>query len=99
AHRAWDAAGRSDPPRVTSGCFYALGVDDPRATLRTFTHEYLRIFGEAFAAPMADAAPVWNAEALHRALDDAAAAGVDEFILVPATVDPACLDATLAALT
>lgn len=99
AHRAWEDAGRSEAPRVTSGCFYALGVDDPRAALRGFTHEYLRIFGEGFAGPMADAAPVWNVDALHRALEDAAAAGVDEFILVPATVDPACLDATVAALT
>jgi len=32
---------------------------------------------------------------LRRALDDAQAAGVDEFILVPATVDLRCLEATI----
>ncbi len=99
ARRAWSDAGRSEPPTVTSGCFYALGVDDPKAVLRSFTHDYLRIFGERFAGPMADAAPVWSEDALRRAVDGAAEAGVDEFILVPATVDPACLDATTTALT
>ncbi len=32
---------------------------------------------------------------LVQVLDDAAAAGADEFILVPGTVDPACLEATV----
>jgi hypothetical protein len=36
---------------------------------------------------------------LLRVLDDAEAAGVDEFILVPGTVDPACLDATVSVVT
>jgi len=48
---------------------------------------------------MADDAPVWNGDRLLRALDDAESAGVDEFILVPGTVDPRCLDATVALLT
>jgi hypothetical protein len=37
---------------------------------------------------------VWNGARLRQALDDAAEAGVDEFILVPGTIDPACLAAT-----
>jgi alkanesulfonate monooxygenase SsuD/methylene tetrahydromethanopterin reductase-like flavin-dependent oxidoreductase (luciferase family) len=98
AHRAWDDRGRSEPPVVVSGCFYALGGEDPRATLSGFTYDYLEIFGRRFAQQMADEAPVWNEDRLLRALDDAEAAGVDEFILVPGTVEPSCLEATVAAV-
>jgi hypothetical protein len=42
---------------------------------------------------MAAEAPVWNRARLRRVLDDAEAAGVDEFVLVPGTTDPACLAA------
>ena len=45
---------------------------------------------------MAADAPVWNADRLLQALDEAEAAGVDEFILVPGTVDLACLEHTAA---
>jgi len=99
ARAAWEDAGRSEAPKVTSGCFYALGVPDPRRVLGEFTEEYLRIFGAGFARSMGETAPMWNEDALRRALHDAEAAGVDEFVLVPATVDPACLQATTAALT
>ena len=88
ARQAWDDAGRAEAPRVVTGCFYTLGVDEPQETLRGFTYDYLRIFGQEFARAMADDAPVWNGDRLLRALDDAEAAGVDEFILVPGTVDP-----------
>jgi alkanesulfonate monooxygenase SsuD/methylene tetrahydromethanopterin reductase-like flavin-dependent oxidoreductase (luciferase family) len=93
---AWEATGRDDRPRVVTGCFYSLGGDDPRGTLAGFTYDYLEIFGRGFARALAEEAPVWNEDRLCRALDDAAACGVDEFILVPATVDPACLEATVA---
>lgn len=99
ARNAWADAGRTEAPRVVSGCFYALGVEDPRSVLAAFTQEYLEIFGRGFARSVAREVPVWNADRLRRALSDAEAAGVDEFILVPATVDPACLEATTALLT
>lgn len=99
ARTAWADAGRTEPPRVVTGCFYALGGQDPQSTLASFTYDYLEIFGRSFARAMADSAPVWNADRLLRALDDAEAAGVDEFILVPGTVDPACLDATVDVVT
>ena len=47
---------------------------------------------------MADAVDVCTPDRLRRAVEDADAAGCDEFILVPGTVDPACLEATVAAL-
>ena len=92
---AWTKAGRSEKPRFVTGCFYVLGVEDPQSTLQQFTYDYLEIFGKPVARSLADQAPVWNPERLEQVLDDAAAAGADEFILVPGTVDPACLDATV----
>ena len=70
-------------------------MDEPQSTLQQFTYDYLEIFGKPVARSLADQAPVWNPERLEQVLDDAAAAGADEFILVPGTVDPACLEATV----
>lgn len=93
ADRAWADAGRTDAPRNVSGCFVVLGTGDDQGVLQAFTYDYLGIFGDRFARSMADAAPVWNADRLTKVLDDAEAAGVDEFILVPGTTDPSCLHA------
>lgn len=95
ARSAWSDAGRDTEPRVVSGCFYVLGVPEPAETLRRFTYEYLEIFGADVAQAFSTGAPAWNADRLTEAFDDAAAAGVDEFILVPGTVDVACLEATV----
>lgn len=94
ARRAWHDAGRDEAPRVVSGCFYAIGVPEPRQVLQRFTYDYLEIFGADMAEAMAAEAPVWSPDRLRRVIDDAAEAGVDELILVPATTDIACLDAT-----
>ncbi len=93
AELAWAEAGRDTPPRKVTGCFAVLGTADDRGVLQAFTYDYLAIFGERFAEAMAKDAPVWNVDRLRQALDEAEAAGVDEFILVPGTTDPACLDA------
>jgi alkanesulfonate monooxygenase SsuD/methylene tetrahydromethanopterin reductase-like flavin-dependent oxidoreductase (luciferase family) len=93
AEQAWTEAGRPAPRKV-SGCFYAVGIDDPAETLRAFTHRYLAIFGDDFASAMADDCWVSSPDALRQVLDDAEEAGCDELVLVPATVDLACLDAT-----
>jgi alkanesulfonate monooxygenase SsuD/methylene tetrahydromethanopterin reductase-like flavin-dependent oxidoreductase (luciferase family) len=93
ADQAWSDAGRDTPPRKVSGCFTVLGTHDDQGVLQAFTYDYLAIFGHKFARMMADDAPVWNASRLNQALDDAEAAGVDEFILVPGTTDPSCLAA------
>lgn len=94
AEKAWAEAGRSTPPRKVSGAFYVVGVEEPQQTLHAFTHRYLRIFGEDFATAMADDCWVSSPEDLRRLLDDAEAAGCDEVVLVPATVDLQCLHAT-----
>jgi alkanesulfonate monooxygenase SsuD/methylene tetrahydromethanopterin reductase-like flavin-dependent oxidoreductase (luciferase family) len=99
ARRAWSMAGRDTEPRVISGCFYVLGGQEPAETLRRFTYDYLEIFGQDVAQLFSESAPVWNAERLRQVLDDAAAADVDEFILVPGTVDLGCLEATTEVVT
>ena len=93
AEQAWTDAGRDAPPRKVTGCFTVLGTKDDRGVLQAFTYDYLAIFGHRFARAMADDAPVHTPARLTRALDEAEAAGIDEFILVPGTTDPACLAA------
>lgn len=95
ATHAWLDAGRSERPKIVSGCFYALGVADPQLSLQNFTSDYLNIFGRKFAASVAEASETWTADRLLKTLDDAERAGVDEFILVPSTTDIACLAATI----
>lgn len=91
--RAWTDAGRSEAPRLVTGCFAVAGTADDRGVLQAFTYDYLAVFGDRFARAMADVAPVFGADGLHRVLDGAEAAGVDELIVVPGTTDPACLHA------
>lgn len=97
ADRAWADAGRSTPHKV-NGCFYALGVEEPLEVLRTFTERYLAWTGPEFATAMAAETCVASPDDVRRVLDDAEAAGCDEFILVPATADLRCLDATQTAV-
>ncbi|MFI5717844.1 LLM class flavin-dependent oxidoreductase [Nocardia sp. NPDC051750] len=94
ARRAWTDAGRGSP-RLVSGCFYVLGIPDPQTVLHSFTAEYLDFLGSNNAAAAAGAMKTCDADALHRTLDAAEAAGLDEFILVPGSADRAVLDATL----
>ena len=94
ARKAWDDAGR-EPPRLVSGCFYALGVPEPATTLRGFTADYLAFVGRGFAQQVADSLTAFDADAVGRAIDGAEEAGLDEFILVPASPDLAVLEATM----
>lgn len=100
AEQAWQDAGRAEAPRKVSGCFYLLGDDDQvaRDGLRAFTARYLGVFGRDFAEAMAAETRVWSVDALHALLEGAEAAGCDELVLVPGTVDLDCLHRTVAAL-
>ena len=93
AIRAWTDAGRTEPPRLVSGCFFVLGVEDPQAVLTRFTYDYLAVFGDRFARPMSEAVAVSSPDRLRQAIHDGEAAGCDELILVPGTTDPRCLEA------
>lgn len=95
ARRAWTDAGNDTAPRLVSGCFYALGVPDPATAVRDFTARYLDFMGSDNAAAAASSMKTFDAPTLHRALDAAEAAGLDEFILVPAAPGLEVLEATI----
>jgi alkanesulfonate monooxygenase SsuD/methylene tetrahydromethanopterin reductase-like flavin-dependent oxidoreductase (luciferase family) len=91
SERAWRDAGRSEPPRLLTGSFVCLGAD-AESTLRTFAYDYLEVFSPELARSIAGALTMHTPERLSAALDDMAEVGCDEFIVVPATADPAMLD-------
>ncbi|MEY4340353.1 MAG: hypothetical protein RLZ14_2203 [Actinomycetota bacterium] len=87
---AWQAEGRAERPRLLTGSFVALGPG-AEATLREFAYRYLEVFSPALARGLADAMPLHTPDALRGAIEAAEAAGCDEFVVVPATSDPAML--------
>ena len=93
ADQCWAEAGRTAAPRKVTGCFVALGVPDAGAVLAAFTERYLGFLGAELASLMAATARVSSESALVAALESAAAAGYDEFILVPATAASGCHEA------
>jgi alkanesulfonate monooxygenase SsuD/methylene tetrahydromethanopterin reductase-like flavin-dependent oxidoreductase (luciferase family) len=92
ADDAWAAADRPTPRKV-NGFFCCLGVDDALPRLRAFAERYLGFLGPELAAALAAEVHGADAASVGRTLDDAEDAGCDEVVLVPATADPACLDA------
>ena len=98
ALEAWERAGRSERPRLVNGSFFLLGGDGAAEELRRFAHAYLAVFGERAARALADLVEVSSPARLCQAVADAEDAGCDEFILVPGTVDPVCLERAVAAL-
>jgi alkanesulfonate monooxygenase SsuD/methylene tetrahydromethanopterin reductase-like flavin-dependent oxidoreductase (luciferase family) len=88
---AWTAAGRAEAPRLVSGFFFALG-DDAEARLRTFTSDYLDVFGTEVGKMVGEMMTAFTPERVRQGLDEIEAAGCDELILVPATTDVRCLD-------
>lgn len=84
---AWAAAGRLTRPRLITGVFVALG-NDAEQTLQTFARSYLNVFGEEIATMLANMMPVYTEDALRQTVQQMAAVGCDELILVPASSDP-----------
>jgi len=95
---AWEAEGRSLRPRLVSGTFYLLGGADAATELRRFARAYLAVFGDRAADALSRTVEVSSPARLLDTLAAAEAAGCDEFILVPGTVDPRCLERTTATL-
>lgn len=91
AEKAWADAGRSDRPRLVTGCFYALGPD-AELRLREAVTRYLSVFGHRFAEDMAATLSASSPEGLQAVLDGAEDAGADEVVLVPMSTDLACLE-------
>src|SRR5664280_1374696 len=87
---AWEAAGRSERPRLVSGSFYLLGGPGADAELKRFARAYLAVFGDRAADALSQLVGLSSPARLLDTLAAAEAAGCDEFILVPGTVDPDC---------
>lgn len=83
-------AGRTDPPRLVTGGFVALG-DGARDQLVGFGVDYLRVFGELLARQLADDLKLHHEAALAEVLQMAQRFGYDEFVVAPATSDPALI--------
>ncbi|HEY4927614.1 MAG TPA: LLM class flavin-dependent oxidoreductase [Acidimicrobiales bacterium] len=95
---AWEAQGRSERPRLVSGSFYLLGGPGADAELKRFARAYLAVFGAKASDALSELVGLSSPARLVDSLAAAEAAGCDEFILVPGTVDPDCLARTTAAL-
>lgn len=94
---AWHGAGRTDAPHLATSVWYALG-DGAADRLRAYAYDYMKIFGADVAAAVSAAVDVHTPEALRAAVAACEAAGFDELILVPTTVDPDELTRTRDAL-
>jgi alkanesulfonate monooxygenase SsuD/methylene tetrahydromethanopterin reductase-like flavin-dependent oxidoreductase (luciferase family) len=88
---AWSNAGRADKPRLVTGSFVALGAN-AAATLRDFAATYLHVFSPDLAKSLSEAMTLHEPSRLIDLLDQVEAEGADEFIVVPATSDPAMID-------
>ena len=94
---AWEEAGRTEAPHLSSSIWYAIG-DDAEARLRDYAHTYMKIIGDGVGDWAAGAVTCFTPDALRRAVDNARDAGADEFFLVPTTSDPDELARTCDAL-
>lgn len=80
-------------PRVVAGTFCSVGADDDLASLRAHLVDYLGERGRGVAFGLARRAHLAGSDAVRAHLDQAAAAGVDETVLVPASADRRVADA------
>ena len=94
---AWEDAGRTEAPHLSSSIWYALG-DGAEARLRDYARTYMQVLGEDVGDWAASSVTCFTPDALRRAVDNARDAGADEFFLVPTTSDPGELDRTVDAL-
>jgi alkanesulfonate monooxygenase SsuD/methylene tetrahydromethanopterin reductase-like flavin-dependent oxidoreductase (luciferase family) len=94
---AWQTANRTAPPHLSTSIWYALGPDAEQR-LRTYAYDYMKIFGEGLGQWAKNAVTAFTPDGVRAAIDNARAAGADEFFLVPTTADPGELERTRVAL-
>lgn len=87
ARAAWKEAGRASPPRLVTGCWFALG-NSARKQLDEYLHRYLNFLGTDVAELIAATAKTTSAQALKEVVRKLADLGADELLLVPTTSDP-----------
>jgi len=91
ARDAWPKAGRSAPPRLVTGCWFALG-SRAREQLDEYLRRYLAFLGPGAATGVKPLVRSTSAAALRQVVREVADAGGDELCLVPTTTDPDELD-------
>lgn len=91
ADAAWERARREERPFRLGGCWYTL-AEDGQQKLHDYIYGYLAIAGHEIASLMADSVNRSSPHAVRAALDNAEAAGCEEFFLVPATAEMAEID-------
>jgi alkanesulfonate monooxygenase SsuD/methylene tetrahydromethanopterin reductase-like flavin-dependent oxidoreductase (luciferase family) len=92
ARNAWKAAGRTDPPRLVTGSWFALGPNgrahhSGREQMDAYLGRYLGFLGPS-AAGLIPLVPAVDAQGLRDAVARARDAGADEIVLAPTTLDP-----------
>jgi alkanesulfonate monooxygenase SsuD/methylene tetrahydromethanopterin reductase-like flavin-dependent oxidoreductase (luciferase family) len=97
ARTAWREEGREKPPRLVTGCWFALGAA-AREQMDEYLQRYLRFMGPGVAEALAPTVTTISARALADAVRQLADCGADELSLVPTTIDPDEIDRVLDAL-
>ncbi len=87
ARAAWEEEGRSVPPRLVTGCWFALG-SGARAQMDEYLHRYLNFLGPGVAEKLGPSVATTSAQALRDAIAMVENLGGDELILAPTTSDP-----------
>ncbi|MDG4820772.1 LLM class flavin-dependent oxidoreductase [Asanoa sp. WMMD1127] len=89
ARAVWAAAGRTDPPRMVSLGYFALG-DGAADAARHYINRYYAHAGPYVQKVLASA--LTDPEAVRRTVAERSAAGCDELVLFPCVADPKQVD-------
>jgi alkanesulfonate monooxygenase SsuD/methylene tetrahydromethanopterin reductase-like flavin-dependent oxidoreductase (luciferase family) len=87
ARAAWKQEARSAPPRLVTGCWFALG-SGAREQMDEYLHRYLRFLGPGVAEKLAPTVTTTSGGKLKSAVGMIEDLGADELILAPTTADP-----------
>jgi alkanesulfonate monooxygenase SsuD/methylene tetrahydromethanopterin reductase-like flavin-dependent oxidoreductase (luciferase family) len=87
ALEAWKREAREDPPRLVTGCWFALGSGG-RAQMDEYLQRYLNFMGPGVAEKLAPTVTTTSGRALRAAVGRIEELGADELILAPTTSDP-----------
>jgi alkanesulfonate monooxygenase SsuD/methylene tetrahydromethanopterin reductase-like flavin-dependent oxidoreductase (luciferase family) len=87
ARAAWKREARNAPPRLVTGCWFALG-GGARGQMDEYLHRYLGFMGPGIAEKLAPTVTTTSGRALKAAVAMIEDLGADELILAPTTSDP-----------
>ena len=91
ARKAWQDEGREAPPRLVTGCWFALGTA-AREQIDRYLRRYLRFMGPGVAENLAPTVTTTSAQALADVVRQLTDCGAGELSLVPTTADPDEID-------